>query len=151
MTAMLVEEALVQILLENTELAALVGNRISPNYLTQSTAYPAVYYEQTDETETALLQSPGATGLVMAVFDLFSVSKGIGNIADCKRTAEAVRKALIHFQGGTVVDSADSSRSIEIQKIFPADVGTDQEYEPVTQTYRFVRTFNVWAVKAIPT
>lgn len=151
MTAMLVEEALVQILLENTELAALVGNRISPNYLTQSTVYPAVYYEQTDETETALLQSPGATGLVMAVFDLFSVSKGVANVADCKRTAEAVRKALIHFQGGTVVDSSDASRSIEIQKIFPADVGTDQEYDAVTQTYRFVRTFNVWAVKAIPT
>jgi hypothetical protein len=141
---------LVQILRENTALAALVGNRISPNYLTQSTLYPAVYYEQTDETETALLQSPGATGLVMAVFDIFSVSKGISNVADCKRTADAVRQAMIHFPGGLVVDSSDSSLSIEIQKIFPADVGTDQEYDAVTQTYRFVRTFNVWAVKAIP-
>jgi hypothetical protein len=150
MTAMLVEEALVQILRENTNLAALISNRIYAGYLTQSTAYPAVYYEQSDEVEIALLQSPGASGLVMAVFDLFSVSQGIGNVAACKRVAEAVRQAMIHFPGGTVVDSSDSSRSIEIQKIFPADVGTDQEYDAVTQTYRFVRTFNVWAVKAIP-
>jgi hypothetical protein len=150
MTAMLVEEALVQILRENTNLAALIGNRIYANYLTQSTVYPAVYYEQSDEVEIALLQSPGASGLVMAVFDLFSVSQGIANVAACKRVAEAVRQAMIHFPGGTVVDSADAARSIEIQKIFPADVGTDQEYDAVTQTYRFVRTFNVWAVKAIP-
>ncbi len=150
MPSMLVEEALVQILRENAALTALVGNRISPNYLSQSTLYPAVYYEQSDEVEIALLQSPGASGLVMAVFDLFAVSQGIGNVSACKRTAEAIRQAMIHFQGGLVVDSSDASRSIEIQKIFPADVGTDQEYEAVTQTYRFVRTFNVWAVKAIP-
>lgn len=150
MPPMLVEEALVQILRADAGLVALVGTRISPNYLVQATAYPALYYEQTDEVEQAMLQSPGATGLVTAVFDLIAVSKGVGNVADCKRTAEAARKALIGFQGGAVADPLDVSRSIEVQKIFPADVGTDHEYDPVSQIYRFARSFNVWAVKAIP-
>ncbi len=151
MTAMLVEEALVQILRQNAELAALVGNRIYPVYLVQRTDYPAVYYEQRDETEEILLQSPGACGMVRAEFEMISVSKGVANIADCKRTADAVRQALIGFAGGTVVDSADASRSIQIQKIFPSAFGNDQDFEPETQTYRFARTFNVWAIKAIPT
>lgn len=150
MTAMLVEEALVQILRQSSGVASLVGTRIYPGFLNQRTEYPAVYYEQGDEDEEILLASPGACGLVKVEFQLISVSKGKANFAACRRTADAVRQALIGFAGGTVVDASDSGRSIVIQKIFPS-FGSDQDYEPETETYRFMQAFNVWAIKAIPT
>lgn len=149
-SAMLVEEAIVQILRLYTPLSALIGNRIYPGFLPQTPTYPSVYYTQRDEAEEPVLDEPGNGGLVRIEVEFVSVSKGIGNFGDCRRTADALRQGLIAFPGGYVEDIDVPGRSIQIQKIFPADIGQDHDYDPSTQIHQFARSFNVWAVKAIP-
>ncbi len=149
-TAMLVEEAIVQILRLYTPLTDIIGARIYPMFMPQTMTFPAVYYEQSDEQEEATLEDPGSGGLVRVTVDFISASKGVGNFGDCRRTADALRQGLIAFPGGYVEDIDLPGRSIMIQKIFPADIGTDHDYDSITQIYRFARSFNVWAVKAIP-
>lgn len=147
---MLVDEGVVQILRVNAALAAVVVKRIYPDEAPSNAVYPLVYYEQDDEEEEATLESPGSVGLTKLTFMFVAVTQGKANKAECKRLADLVRQALIGFQGGDVADPDDASRIIQIQKIFPADVGVDKDYDPVTQVYRFARTFNVWAVKPVP-
>jgi hypothetical protein len=147
---MLVEEAIVQILRLYTPLSDIIGSRIYPLFMPQTMTFPAVYYEQGDEQEEATLEDPGSGGLVRVTIEFVSCSKGTGNFGDCRRTADALRQALIAFPGGYVEDVDVPGRSIEIQKIFPADIGTDHDYDASTQIYRFSRSFNVWAVKAVP-
>ncbi len=147
---MLVEEAVVQILRLYTPLTDIIGSRIYPMFMPQTMTYPAVYYEESDEQEEAILGDPGNGGLVRITIDFISVSKGIGTFGDCRRTADMVRQALIAFPGGYVEDINAPGRAIQIQKMFPADIGTDHDYDSTTQIYRFARSFNVWAVKAIP-
>lgn len=149
-TAMLVEEGVVQILRVDAVLAPVIANRIYPDEAPTKAVYPLVYYEQDDEFEEATLEEPGSGGLTRVTMLLVAVTQGKANKGECKRVADLVRQALIGFQGGYVEDPAVSGRSIQIQKIFPADVGVDKDYDSVTQVYRFARTFNVWAVKPVP-
>lgn len=145
---LLVEEALQIVLRANTGLMALVGGRIMPGVLSQSTTYPAIAYRLVDREHFTHMSGRISTGLVRSGFRFFSAAKGTTAYADTKRVNEALRLCLMGFHG-TVANQASPVVTLDIQNIEPA--GTREFYDDPTQTWQVQSDYDVWASEQIPT
>lgn len=145
---LLVEEALQIILRANAGLTALVGTRITPGVLSQSSAYPAIAYRLVDRDHATHLSGRASTGLARSGFRFFSASKGATAYSDTKRVNEALRLALMGFSG-TVQSAASPPLTLHIQRIEPT--GTREFYDDPTQTWQVQSDYDVWASEQIPT
>ncbi len=98
-----IEEALVEILLNDATVNSLVGNRIKPNYIPQNMAMPAVTYQEIDSPRDHTMDGP--SGFVPARWQLNCWGTTYDSTSD---VAEAIRQAYDGFSGtvGNVVIQA---------------------------------------------
>lgn len=142
---MFIEEALKQILSDSASVSALVGTRIIPGVVEQTTVWPAVAYRRVDEEREPTLDSPATTAPV-ARFVFFSVVKrGTYNGVSARRLAslvdKAIRQRLLGFSGDVVVDALSPPESMEVQGIF--FVHAADTYDDKTESYQYATVYDV--------
>lgn len=142
---MFVGEALKKILSDSASVSALVGNRIIPGTIEQTTVWPAVAFRRVDEIREPTLDSP-STEPPMSRFVFFSVVKqGVYSGVSARRLAsqvdKAMRDALLGFSGTVVVDALSPPDSMIVQGIF--FVRSVDTYDDKTQTYQYASVYDV--------
>jgi len=133
------EKAIVDILENDANVSAVVGDRIFPIFIPQEKAFPAITYERidTDPKDT----KDGLSTLDMPLIDIDLWGKDFKVLKDLARD---VRKALDRFSG--------RRQSVEIQSIqFDNEIqafSDEKELHHLTQTYRVRQTGPVFDVNA---
>lgn len=111
------EETLISLLLANSSLTAIVGNRIRPVDRPQTDTLPSITIQRIDGIREYLLSGP--SGLVSSRVQIDCWGK---TYTQSKITARAVALALSGikdpFQGCFLVDETDSSEDAEPNRIF---------------------------------
>ena len=99
------ERALVRMLTQDTQVAAIVGTRVSPLVLDQELQLPAITYELSSSRPMSTLA--GASDVISLDFDVFAMAESFGTASDL---GEEIRKCLsgrrgtisVPVSGGTV-------------------------------------------------
>ena len=89
----MIAKAITQVLLANSGVSALVGNRIDANILKQDTAYPAIYVSTSRMSRLGCSKDSGIRQGVIEVGVYADSLNMAGTIA------EAIRSALDEFEG----------------------------------------------------
>src|SRR5678815_5321194 len=136
------------ILLADATVLSMVGSRIYPSVLSQSTTFPAISFrlQNEEEIEEALTEK---AGIPVAEFIFYSTARGESAPDVAAALDKAVRLALQTFHRGTVSDNGSPVQSLYIQRI-RKDFSTDF-YDDTTQTHQAVSRFQVWAEQQQPT
>lgn len=106
----MIETQLVEVLLADAGVAALVGNRISPVVLRQEMGMPCLIYQRLAGTREYVFTGPASSASAE-----IGLTAWANEYAQARATADAVRKALDGYsdddpdgiQVASVVDSAD--------------------------------------------
>ncbi len=151
---MIVGEALFKLLSTDTDIVAMVGQRIYPGKFPQDVGgsyhYPAIIFRKTSEQHPATLNPANPSGdddLMQNQWLVFCV--GLEPTYSVQaRLAELVRRRLHKFQG-TVLNLVPSPiEQIEVQGIF---AGTARDfYDDKTQTFQVICDYDVWAGEQQP-
>jgi len=96
-----VEQVLREILIDDSEVAALISTRVYPHRVPQGQSLPAVVYTMEETEPLATLTGRGG---VAANFELICLDDGYG---DAKDLAEKVRDALAHYSGTVTPTGSD--------------------------------------------
>jgi hypothetical protein len=96
-----VEQVLRQILIDDTDVAAVVSTRVYPHNVPQGDSLPAIVYTLDDSQPIAHLTGRGG---VVADFDLLCLADGYGTAKDL---AEKTRAALAHYSGDVTPAGSD--------------------------------------------
>lgn len=89
----MIEKAIIEILLSNTAFANLVGNRVEPNIIKQTTTYPAVYVSG---YRMEKLKCTANQGIREGTIEIGVYSDTYGNMTSI---IEAIRASLDDFNG----------------------------------------------------
>ncbi len=89
----MIAKAITQVLLANSGITALVGNRIDANILKQGTSYPAIYVSTNRMSKLGCTKDSGVRQGVIEVGIYADTLNSAGQVA------EAVRLALDEFEG----------------------------------------------------
>lgn len=148
---MYVEEALFKLLTEDAGVSPLIGTRIYPGDLTETTTYPAIAVRTETDTPEPVLDSR-VVGVPQKNFDFYVCSKGPRNDAQAyrqlRRVVEAMRLCLQGYSG-VVGDALSPESFVTIQGIF-RDVENDIPYDDKTGTHRSIARYNVRYVETHP-
>lgn len=121
---MTIEQAITQLLLTDSAVSTLVGDRIYPQVGPQEVAPPCVIYTTSEAERTPTLN--GYLGLRTCAFrfDCYGGQQG-GSYASAKALGAAVQDCLLGFLRGSL---AYAGESLNVQGIF--DDGGSDELEP---------------------
>lgn len=141
---MYVETAIKILVLGNAGVTALIGDRMSYGFLSQSVREPAIEFKVAKEGSDYVSEPRGTSGPARYLVGFSSVVKGSREsesaALQAKRISEALRNAIDGYKG-IVSDGLSPESTLSIQGIFHD--GTEPHWDDKTGTHRFLSAYEV--------